>query len=305
MGEQVTVEAAAISLSEGEMTQEREARLLEVGSYPDKGLTVTEADLEGIVARFGAASAGDVPVKVEHVDTPLDPLGQVKTIWREGGALMGRLAFPPDLAGFLRRRGVQKLSVGLTREPLSLAEVSLVLKPRVAAAAMFGEPTPAASGDPSLLGKGEERKGEEGLTMGDERDAEIVRLRAELTQGRVEAQIGQLKAAGRVVPATEGLVRALLSAPGENLITLSEGGAAEPVAGVFLRFLKAMPPVVKFMDMAPGAAASASDPATPGIPQLSEEEQAWLRDKLGLDPAQVLEMMLTGKLTTSATGGAA
>ena len=249
---------------------------------------MTEADLDGIVARFSPDGA---PVKVEHVDTPLDPLGQVRRVWREGGALMARLAFPPDLAGFLRRRGVQKLSVGLSREAagLSLAEVSLVLKPRVASAAMFGE---------------------EALTMADgAKDAEILRLRAELREKEVGAQIAALKAAGRVVPATEGLARALLGTPAEARITLSAGTGPEPVAGVFLRFLEAMPPRVRFGDTAPGA--SAADPATPGLPQLSEEEQAWLRDTLGLDPAQVLEMMLTGKLTTSstmgtsATGGAA
>ena len=276
----VTVEAASgISFSD-DMTQERDARLLEVGSYPDKGLVVTEEDLDGIVARFSADGA---PVKVEHVDTPLDPLGHVRRVWREGGALMARLAFPPDLAGFLRRRGVQKLSVGLSREAvgLGLAEVSLVLKPRVASAAMFSD---------GALGDGEQA-------------AEIVRLRAELTSRDVSAQIASLKAAGRVVPATEALARALLGTPAESRITLSASAAAEPVAAVFLQFLKAMPPLVRFGDMAAGASAAASDPAVQGIPQLSEEEQAWLRDTLGLDPAQVLEMMLTGKLTTSGGAG--
>ena len=87
------------------------------------------------------------------MDTPLDPLGRVQKIWRDGSVLMAKLLFPADMAGFLRRRGVQKLWVGLSREAvgLALAEVSLVLKPRVAAAAMFGRNLPpAVPADPSL-----------------------------------------------------------------------------------------------------------------------------------------------------------
>ena len=90
--------------------QEREALLLECGSRTrTRGLTVTEADLDGIVARFSGDGA---PIKVEHTDTPLDPLGRVQKIWRDGSVLMAKLLFPPDMASFLRRRGVQKLSVG-------------------------------------------------------------------------------------------------------------------------------------------------------------------------------------------------
>ncbi len=114
-------------------------QLLEAGAYPDKKLTLTEADLDEIVTQF----TGNVPVKVEHVDSPLDPLGTVRRVWREGTALLATLAFPDDLAGFLRRRGAAKLSVGLGREPLALREVSLVLKPRVASATlMSGEEAP-------------------------------------------------------------------------------------------------------------------------------------------------------------------
>ena len=176
---EISMDAPAVfAFSDSEMSAERDALLLECGTYPDKGLTVTEDDLDAIVGRFSADGA---PVKVEHMDTPLDPLGRVQKIWRDGSVLMAKLLFPPDMASFLRRRGVQKLSVGLSREAvglgssLSLAEVSLVLKPRVLAAAMFGDPTPVASADPSLGGKGEElvprrraaTVGGEGVTMGE------------------------------------------------------------------------------------------------------------------------------------------
>ena len=207
-----------------EMGSERPARLLETGDYPDKGLTLTEADLDEIVARFAAGRAASaVPVKVEHVDSPLDPLGQVKRVWREGAALLGTLAFPDDLAGFLRRRGAAKLSVGLTREPLALCEVSLVLKPRIAGAVLLGaeasspSPTPGASAVPSpASGRGESDK-----------EREIVRLRAEIVAREVDAQIAAFKAQGRIVPASEAPARALLASAGEAMVTLAAGAGAD------------------------------------------------------------------------------
>ena len=118
-----------------EMTVEKDAKIFEVGDYPDKEIRVSEADLDAIVENFA-----EVPVKVEHTDSPLDPLGTVKRIWRQGKDLFARLAFPKDLASFLERRGIKRLSVALYQDPLRLAEVSLVLSPRVASAALFGEP---------------------------------------------------------------------------------------------------------------------------------------------------------------------
>jgi hypothetical protein len=269
MAETIAMDSPAIlAFSETEMVHERDAKLLEVGAYPDKGLTVTEADLDGIVSRFSNDGA---PIKVEHMDTPLDPLGRVQKVWRDGNALMAKLLFPEDLAGFLRRRGVQKLSVGLSREAvgLALAEVSLVLKPRVAAAAMFS---------------------------GEDKDAEIARLRAELSAREVNAQIGALKAAGRVVPATEPLARALLSLSGDNLITLSDGGAAEPVSAVFLQFLNAQPPLVKFGETATGEAENTGEPG------MTTDEAEWLKDKLGVDPEKVAAQLASDTREENSNG---
>ena len=243
-----------LTFSDEEMSSERTARLLEVGEYPDKGLTLTEGDLDGLVTRFSAG----LPVKVEHTDSPLDPLGTVQRVWREGGALFGMLAFPSDLGTFLRRRGAAKLSVGLHRNPLRLAEVSLVLKPRVAAA--------------TLMSGGES----------DLRALEIIQLRGELRAQAAEAQIGVLKAAGRVVPATEALARALLSVPGEAMVTLNEG--PEPVAEVFRRFLMAQPPAVAF-----GETVIAGKEADEH--GFSQYEHAFLSERLGVDPAKVAALL--------------
>ena len=296
---EITLEAAEmLTFSEGETASsgaegrrsERTARLLEAGDYPDKMLHLTEEDLDGIVARFSGAGSETfpVPVKVEHVDSPLDPLGHVKRVWRDGGALFGTLSFPDDLAAFLRRRGAAKLSVGLTRVPLALREVSLVLKPRVAGAVLMGEevpggpnpggPNPAASSDPSLLGKGEE-KTEEG---------EIGRLRAELRRRdeqilmrEVDAQVAAFKAQGRIVPASEAPARALLAAEGEASVTLSEG--PESIGRVFKRFLEAQPPAVTFGE----ATATVGEEAS----VFTHDEHTFLSKRLGVDPDRVAALI--------------
>jgi len=318
VSETVMMEApVALVFSEAEMSAEREALLLECGSYPDKGLVVTEADLDGIVGRFSADGA---PIKVEHMDTPLDPLGRVEKVWRDGSVLMAKLLFPPDLASFLRRRGVQKLSVGLSREAvgLALAEVSLVLKPRIQAAAMFGESSPVAPArHPPLGGKGTgwEFGGGvgEGVAMADgvkgdsAKDVEIARLSAALVSREVEGQVQRLKAEGRVVPATEGLVRALLSVPTGALVTLSAGAEGLPVSEVFLSYLQAQPPVVSFGEVAlsgggeaaAGTATRSHHHAQGDKPALTADEEAFLR-KLGLDPAAVQHMMRHGNLPAHA-----
>ncbi len=259
----ITLEAQGpLTFSEDEMGSERPARLLEAGEYPDKGLTVTEEDLDGLVERFSAG----LPVKVEHTDSPLDPLGCVRRVWREGGALFGMLAFPDDLAGFLRRRGAAKLSVGLHRDPLRLVEVSLVLKPRVAAATLMREQGPLT---PNSGGTGDLQ-------------AEIVRLRAALTAREVDAQIAALKAQGRIVPASEALARALLSVPGDALVTLSNG--PEPVAEAFRRLLLAQPPLVTFGETAPAG-------ETPNEDGFTQYEHTFLLERLGVDPAKVAALL--------------
>ena len=46
---------------------EREAKLFEAGSYPDRGIEITEEDLDSIVA-----NTHEAPVRIEHIDTPFD-----------------------------------------------------------------------------------------------------------------------------------------------------------------------------------------------------------------------------------------
>ena len=288
-------EAITLSGGTGEAV-ERDARLLVAGEYPGKGLTVTEADIDSLVAHF----SDPVPVKVEHIDSPLDPLGHVRKVWRDGGQLMGRVAFPAAMAAFLSARGAAKLSVGLLKEPAwKLLEASLTLRPHVPGATLLSGGDPSER-DPSGLASqptSPERGGEEG------RAAELARLRAE----RLDAQITRLKAAGRLVPAAEPLARALLAAPG--VVTLSDGGAAEPMGEVFRKFLEAQPPVVRLSEMARGhrADAEAQDglygPAGDGG-HFSADEREVLR-RLGVEPAEVARTMARDRMKTNSRKGGA
>jgi len=263
----------AVAFSEGvterEGPVEREARLLVAGDYPGKNLTVTEADLDALAANFSAP----VPVKVEHVDSPLDPLGLVQEVWRQGrgkdAELRGRVSFPAEMAAFLARRGAGKLSVGLLGGPAwRLLEASLTLRPHVPTA--------------TLLSDGEQ--------------AELARLRRE----RLDGQVAALKAAGRLAPAAEPLARALLAAPA--VVTLSDGGPAEGVGDVFRRFLEAQPPVIPFGERAHGgrttfsgaggaagaALAGESDEDEPA--EFTPEERELLR-RLGVTPGDVAQTL--------------
>ena len=93
MAERVTMDApAAISFSgRGDVARSGRRCCWNAGLTRTRGLTVTEEDLDGIVARFSGDGA---PVKVEHMDTPLDPLGRVQKVWRDGSVLMAKLLFP-------------------------------------------------------------------------------------------------------------------------------------------------------------------------------------------------------------------
>jgi hypothetical protein len=154
----------------------------------------------------------------------LDPFGLVRKLWRDGRKLMGTIGFDPDAAPLLANRPVKRLSVGLDRDAttkkLSLAEVSLVLKPRLATAALLSE---------------------------DDHAAQLARLQAKLTEQDVSAKILELKRAGKLVPAIEPMARALLACEDGASITLSDGSALG-VSDAALRLLRSLPRLVNFAE---------------------------------------------------------
>jgi hypothetical protein len=279
----------AAALSDGET--ERDAQLLVAGNYPEKQFSCTTQDLDDIVATFNKFdAAGDteqVPIKVEHVSSPLDPLGYVRKVWRDGQALMGKIAFDPTVAPFLAKRAVKKLSVGLARlaenNTLALAEVSLVLNPHVKTAALLSETLTPRPPLP-MLGEG-----------GSDKDTEIARLRAQLSSQDAEARIVGLKQAGKLVPALEGPARVLLSAGDGAVITLSDG-QTQSVADAAYALLSALPILVKFTETAAGKGKEEDDGqdalyGSATNPALSTAQEEFLTRRLGIDPAKVKATM--------------
>jgi len=272
-----------------EMPVEKSARIFEAGEYPDKGITVTEADLDAIVEGFA-----ECPVKVEHADSPLDPLGTVKRIWRKGKELFATLAFPQDLASFLERRGIRRLSVGLLRDPLRLAEVSLVLSPRVAGAAMFrdaernrrytqmdadqtGPDFDSIRVDRRSSAVGSDDGEEVKMMSEDEKDRRIEELKFALRSKVVEARLELLRSQGKIVPASEPFARDLLM-QGEQVVKFAEREAT--VGEVFLNFIEAQPKVIEFGELTPAKTGMAARIL------LSVEEEDVL-SKLGVSREQV------------------
>jgi hypothetical protein len=119
------------SMSDTPEIIEREAKIFEAGSYPDKDIEVTEAELDNIINGFQA-----VPIKVEHEDSPLK-LGSLTRIWRKGKELFGMLAFPKPAFDLLQYSGAQRLSSAIKRDKSGISEVSIVRHPRVADAAYY------------------------------------------------------------------------------------------------------------------------------------------------------------------------
>lgn len=251
-----------MDFSPDEMPVEKDAKIFEAGEYPDKQISVSEDDLDTIVGNFTGA-----PVKVEHMDSPLDPLGTVKRVWRQGRELFARLAFPSDLAAFLERRGVKKLSVALYKDPLRLAEVSLVLSPRVPSAAMFGQQ--------SAISIQHSAKEVNGDMTDQEKDKEIAKLRFALRARDVDAKLADLRAKGKIVPASEAYAREILMQGGQP-ITFGEGETT--VAYLFECFLENQPKVIAFGELAPSVRGESAGP-------LSAEEEELLA-KLGITREQ-------------------
>lgn len=115
---------AGISTSRDDLV-EVEATVFKAGEFPDKGLVVTEDDLERL-----ARSADEVPIFVEHKESPVR-LGWAERFRREGKYLKATLNFFKNAYTWLRQIGVNGLSVAVSPQLDRLYEVSVVGSPRV------------------------------------------------------------------------------------------------------------------------------------------------------------------------------
>ena len=242
VGKSVTARAAPVT--------HRVARLFVAGTFPDKNITVSEADLDELIARFHQSGARR-PVQIEHIVSPLDPLGEVVGLHRSGPELFGLLVFSEGMEAHLKTRGVENVSVALVRDGesgFSLKEVSLVLKGRIPSATLlheadsradFGEmtgETVRVEFAPTIL----PTEPEAGIKKGDADTAE---------------QLARFRANNKLTPATESLAAILLGNAAQNAPVSFSAENDEVTfayfADVFAQFLDALPPVYSRAALAP------------------------------------------------------
>lgn len=242
---------------------ERDAKLFTAGDYPDRGIEITNDDLDRIIETHQP-----VPIKIEHIDSPIE-LGLVTKLWRAGKDLFGRLVFTPEAWALIQSSGAKKLSAAVKRDKSGITEVSIVKYPRIAGAAVFG-------GD-SVEFQSEINGGE---AMSETRSAEFSKrisdLERELKSRDVDSHIDALKRTGKLAPASEELARAILSAGDSQVVTFADG-AEKPVAETFLAFLETQPKIIEFSELADGA----KEPV-----EVSEAERE-VYSKLGINPEAV------------------
>lgn len=220
---------------------ERSAFLFEAGDYPDKGISVSEEDLEKMAARFGQPC----PIQMEHQPGPLR-FGWLVRVWREGRRLLGRLVFSSAAWRLVEQSGAGAVSLGLDRDTLDIREVSLVRNPRVAGARVFSD------GDGLV-----QMDAREFLPIPAAEDA-VARMSRELSGERARAEVDDLVRQGRVAPAARQAALDILASEGLPVVGFADG-KAETAAEAFRRFLQMQPPVVLFGEMA--AAGSGQDAA--------------------------------------------
>jgi len=214
-------------------TIEREAKLFEAGSYPDRGIDITEEDLERI-----AENTSNAPIRIEHMPTPFDgAIGVVKSVYRRGKELFGKLHFTRAAWELVKAANARRLSVALKKDKGAIVEVSLVREPRIADAAVF------ATGELSILGGSEISLDEPSVV-----NSEAEYLRSEIRRKDAQIEIDRLKRLGKLVPAGEVFARAILESDDDSVVTF--GGQATPVRQLFLWFLDSQPKVIEFAELA-------------------------------------------------------
>ncbi|MCE5314501.1 MAG: hypothetical protein ABFD49_08700 [Armatimonadota bacterium] len=224
---------------------ERDAKLFEAGDYPDRGIDITEADLDLLIE-----GTHDAPVRIEHCATPFDgALGVLKSVYRRGKELFGRLCFTRAAWDLIMEANAKRLSVAIKKDKSGIAEVSLVREPRIADAAVFSADEVIRL-EQSEIALDMEFSASPG-------DPELGNLRAELAERNADIAIDRLKRAGKLAPASEVFARALLRNEDSSVVTF--GGSPTLVSQVFRWFLESQPSVIEFSELAT-AAETAEEP---------------------------------------------
>lgn len=234
-------------------TIEREAKLFEAGSYPDRGIEVTEEDLDRIIA-----NTSEAPVRIEHSATPFDgALGVLKSVYRKGTELFGKLSFTQAAWELIKAANAKRLSVAILKDKSGIAEVSLVREPRVADAAVFSIDNMVPFGETELALEEPEHAHTSHMSHASHEPvegSEVARLRRELADREADRCIDDLKRTGKLAPAAEVFARAILRSDDTSVITF--GDQPTPISQVFRWFLETQPKVIEFAELAPDASTS-------------------------------------------------
>lgn len=301
----------------------RDAKLFEAGSYPDRKLNVSESDLDRIIA--GTVSC---PIKIEHMQTPFDgALGVVRSLYRKGKELYGKMHFSPAAWELVKSANAKRLSVHIAGTLDRLLEVSLVVNPRVADAAVFGDLTRPSSSD-SMLGSellfsfdlsindgggakpmadqdlnaviaaAEERGKAAGRAEAEAQFAErekgytrtIADLKRDDAKSAASVKLATWKSEGKLPPACEKYAEAILI-DGSAEVTFADGGHMS-AAEALVQFMTHLPKCVEI----PGTKAENED----SKPQYSDDDKR-IFSELGVTPEEV-EAVESGKAIPKPAG---
>jgi len=204
----------------------REAKLFEVGEYPDKGVSITQEDLERLAENFRKP----VPVLIEHAQSPLE-LGFLTDVEAREGELYGTIKLSQEADALIRKSGAKALSLGLSRDLQSIREVSLVKNPRIRSARIFAQLV-------CFEGSVEVEK---------DWFAEYQTLREEKEQAECEAQIQAFMKDGKLLPTQVEFARALMSRSAE----FEFGGDQVSVRGLLIAMIERQLPHQLFAEHSP------------------------------------------------------
>ncbi len=261
--------AATVRMGESTRWVVRAAKLLEAGVYPERGLVLTEADLERLVAHFEAP----VPLLVEHRPSPVQ-LGWLVAVWRQGSELFGRVALLPEADALLQRLRVRGLSLGLSRDRARIVEVSVTGSPRVPDARLFSRSILPSSMEVMRMEPIETPVPDEVQQLRER----VRQLERELHAQQVREQTQRWTLSGKLPPALVPIAETILL-QGEASVVFS--GESVPIAELFRRFVDALPSQPLLGELAPMPAYE--------TPAISPEEARLLQQVFpDLDPAEIL-----------------
>lgn len=250
-----------------------DAKLFELGDYPDKNFSLNEEEADGITI----PSAAGKPIEFEHKPTVLSgKTGFIEKTWRDGTSIYGTLRFSSWVGQALAGE-TPKLSVAFNPVTKEVDEVSMVRNPRISDASLLaafsGETVPQETerkgGVMSIFAKLAEKLGLQPKEVETElrtefaavNAAESAELKARLAAVEAEnkalkqgqtatfaatvdsaatAIVNQIKSEGKITPAEEGPTKtAFMSA------LLADGGVkfsddGKPADGEQVAALKAV-----------------------------------------------------------------